>query len=175
MLINILNENYILPTRNFQSGHFPTADKVSGEEIAKTILKKPRGCYACTVQCGRVTEIDGVEGEGPEYEPAWALGPDCGVDDLKAVKEASDLCNELGIDSIGTGTTIACAMELSQRGYIKEKISFGDGRAVVELTRKMGYREGIGDEMADGSYSVRRKIWPPGTLYEREETGHASL
>ena len=74
VLINILNENYILPTRNFQGGHFPTADKVSGEEIAKTILKKPKGCYSCTVQCGRATEIDGVEGEGPEYEPAWALG-----------------------------------------------------------------------------------------------------
>ena len=87
--------------------------------------------------------------------------PDCGVDDLKAVKAASDLCNELGLDSIGTGTTIACAMELSQRGYIKEKISFGDGAAVVALTRKMGYREGIGNEMADGSYKFAERYGHP--------------
>ncbi|OPY26919.1 MAG: Tungsten-containing aldehyde ferredoxin oxidoreductase [Methanocella sp. PtaU1.Bin125] len=157
VLVNIINENYILPTNNFQGAHFPAADKVSGETLAKTILKKPKGCHSCTILCGRGTLVDGVETEGPEYETTWAFGPDCGVDDLMAIKKANDLCNELGIDTIGTGATIACAMEMSQRGYISEKIKFGDGAAVVELVRKMGYREGIGDEMADGSYRFAEK------------------
>jgi aldehyde:ferredoxin oxidoreductase len=161
VLVNIINENYILPTNNFQGGHFPAADKVSGETIAKTILKKPKGCYACTVQCGRATAVNGVDAEGPEYETAWSLGPDCGVDDLAAVKKANDLCNDLGLDTIGAGATIACAMEMSQRGYIKDTIRFGDAAAVVELVRKMGYREGIGDEMADGSYRFAEKHGHP--------------
>jgi len=161
VLVNIINENYILPINNFQSAHSPLADQVSGETLAKTILKKPKGCYSCTIMCGRATAVNGVETEGPEYETSWSLGPDCGVFDLGAVKKANDLCNELGIDTIGTGSTIACAMELSQRGYIKDKISFGDGTAVVELVRKMGYREGIGDEMAEGSYRFAEKYGHP--------------
>ncbi|HZK30466.1 MAG TPA: aldehyde ferredoxin oxidoreductase N-terminal domain-containing protein, partial [Methanoregula sp.] len=88
VLVNIVNENYVLPTRNFQTAHFADAEMVSGETIAKTILKKPKGCYACIVQCGRVHEFDGETGEGPEYEPDWAFGPDCGINDLKAVVRA---------------------------------------------------------------------------------------
>ena len=161
VLVNIINENYILPTNNFQKSHMPTADKVSGEEIAKTILKKPKGCYSCTIQCGRATAINGVDAEGPEYESSWSLGPDCGVDTLDTVKKANDLCNELGLDTISAGATVACAMEMSEKGYIKDKIKFGDGEAVVELIRKMGYREGIGDELAEGSYRFAEKYGHP--------------
>lgn len=161
VLVNIINENYIFPVNNFQGGHFKNADKVSGETMAVTILKKPKGCFSCTVQCGRYTEINGVPGEGPEYETVWALGPDCGIDDLGAIKQANDLCNELGLDTIGTGATIACAMEMSQKGYIAEKIKFGDAAAMVDLVRKMGYREGIGDELADGSYRFAEKYGHP--------------
>lgn len=163
VLVNIINKNYIFPVNNFQSGHMPTAeaDKLSGETMAKTILKRPKGCFACTIMCGRLTEIDGVETEGPEYETTWSLGPDCGVTDLSTVKQANDLCNELGMDTIGAGATIACAMELSEKGYMGEKIRFGDGRAMLELVRKMGYREGIGDEMAEGSYRFAKKYGHP--------------
>jgi aldehyde:ferredoxin oxidoreductase len=161
VLVNIINENYILPVNNFQKAHMATADGVSGETMAKTILKKPKGCYSCTIQCGRATEINGVPAEGPEYETAWSLGPDCGVDNLDPVKRANDLCNELGIDTIGAGAAVACAMEMSQRGYIKEKISFGDGEAVVRTIRQMGYREGFGAELADGSYRFAEKYGHP--------------
>ena len=109
VLVNIINENYIFPVKNFQSGRWPsaTADKIGGETLAKTFLKRPKGCFSCTIMCGRLTEIDGVETEGPEYETAWSFGADCGVDDLSAVKKANDLCNELGLDTIGAGATIA--------------------------------------------------------------------
>jgi aldehyde:ferredoxin oxidoreductase len=161
VLVNIINETYILPTRNYQTSHFPTADKISGEKIAETILKKGRGCYACTVKCGRFTEVEGRTGEGPEYESAWALGPDCGIDDLALVTKANFLCNELGIDTISTGATIACLMEMAGKGYVEADIRFGDAEKMYEMVRRIGYREGIGDELAEGSYRFAAKYSHP--------------
>jgi aldehyde:ferredoxin oxidoreductase len=161
VLMNLINNSRILPTRNHQTAYFPDADKVGGETMAKTTLVRKKPCYGCFVACGRGTKVDGVEAEGPEYENAWALGPDCGVDDLVWITRANNLCNDLGIDAISAGVTIACAMEMSQRKYIKEKIAWGDGAAMTELVRKMGYREGIGDEMADGSYRFASKHGHP--------------
>lgn len=161
VLINIINENYILPTRNFQSAHFPNAENVSGETMAKTILKKPKGCYACIVQCGRVHEFDGESGEGPEYEPDWAFGPDCGIDDLKAVARANNICNEYGLDAISAPTTIACLMEMAEKGYVKHPIRFGDVKGMLKLVEQIAKREDIGNELADGSYRFAEKHGHP--------------
>ena len=67
--------------------------------------------------------MDGIEAEGPEYENAWAMGADCGIDDLVWVTRANNLCNDLGLDAMSAGVTIACAMEMSQKGYIEQKIA----------------------------------------------------
>lgn len=161
VLMNLINNSYILPTRNHQSGHFKNADKISGEEMSKTILVRKKPCYGCLIGCGRGTKIDDVEAEGPEYENAWAYGADCDVDDLVAITRANNICNDLGLDAISAGVTIACAMELSEKGYIKEKIRFGDAEKIVELTKMMAYRQGIGDELADGSYRFAEKYGHP--------------
>ncbi|MRR52734.1 MAG: aldehyde ferredoxin oxidoreductase, partial [Rhodocyclaceae bacterium] len=82
VLVNILNSVGSLPTRNFHEGYFPTADKIGGESLAKNNLTRPRGCFSCTIECGRATKVTNPkfagEGEGPEYETAWGFGPDCG-------------------------------------------------------------------------------------------------
>jgi aldehyde:ferredoxin oxidoreductase len=161
VLVNIINENYVLPTRNFQTAHFPNAENVSGETIAKTILKKPKGCYACIVQCGRVHEFDGEFGEGPEYEPDWAFGPDCGIDDLKAVVRANNICNEYGLDAISAPATIACLMEMAEKGYVKHSIRFGDANGMLKLMDQIAKREGIGDELAEGSFRFATKYGHP--------------
>ena len=152
VLVNIINENYVLPTRNFQTAHFPEAEKISGETMAKTILKRPKGCYACIVQCGRVHEFDGEAGEGPEYEPDWGFGADCGIDDLKVVARANNICNEYGLDAISTPTTIACLMEMAEKGYVKHPVRFGDTEGMLKLVEQIGKREGIGNELAEGSF-----------------------
>ena len=152
VLVNIINENYVLPTRNFQTAHFPEAEKISGETMAKTILKRPKGCYACIVQCGRVHEFDGEAGEGPEYEPDWGFGADCGIDDLKVVARANNICNEYGLDAISTPATIACLMEMAEKGYVKHPVRFGDTKGMLELVELIGKREGIGNELAEGSF-----------------------
>jgi aldehyde:ferredoxin oxidoreductase len=161
VLINILNENYLLPTRNFQSAHFTDAEMISGETIAKTILKKPKGCYACIVQCGRVHEFDGETGEGPEYEPDWAFGADCGINDLKAIARANNICNEYGLDAISTPTTIACLMEMAEKGYVKNPIRFGDAKGMLKLVEQIAKREDIGDELAEGSFRFATKYGHP--------------
>lgn len=161
VLVNIINENYILPTRNFQSSHFPAAENVSGERMADTILTRKIGCQACIIRCGREVQVGGREMAGPEYETIWAFGPDCGIDDLAAISEANTLANDLGLDTISAGATIACAMELSEKGYIAEEIRFGDAEQMVDLVRRMGYREGLGDELAEGSFRFARKHGHP--------------
>ncbi len=161
VLVNIINENYVLPVRNFQTAHFPDADKVSGETMAKTILKKPKGCFACIVQCGRVCEFDGESGEGPEYEPDWAFGPDCGIDDLKAVARANNICNEYGLDAISAPATIACLMEMAEKEYVKHPVRFGDVPGMLQLVKQIATREGIGDELAEGSFRFATKYGHP--------------
>ncbi len=161
VLVNILNENYLLPTRNFQTAHFPEAEKISGETMAQTILKKPKGCFACTIQCGRVHEFDGESGEGPEYESDWGFGADCGIDDLKMIARANNLCNEYGLDSISVPTTIACFMEMAEKGYVDHPIRFGDAKGMLKLVEQIAKREGIGDELAEGSFRFATKYGHP--------------
>ncbi|OPX64824.1 aldehyde ferredoxin oxidoreductase family protein [Methanoregula sp. PtaB.Bin085] len=161
VLINIINENYVMPTRNFQSARFAAAEKVSGETMAATILKQNKGCYSCIVKCGRVCNVDGELGEGPEYEPDWAFGPDCGIDDLKAVARANNICNEYGLDAISAPTTIACLMEMAEKGYVKHAVRFGDAKGMLALVEQIAKREGIGDELAEGSFRFATKYGHP--------------
>jgi aldehyde:ferredoxin oxidoreductase len=171
VLINILNETGGLPTRNFREGSFTTADKVGGESLTKHILTRPRGCFSCIMSCGRATRVTNPKyagvGEGPEYETAWSFGPDCGVDDLDAVTKAHYLCNDYGMDAIAMGTTIACAMDLSESGIIKPKdtdgapLRFGDAEMMVEMTRKTGAGEGFGKKLALGSYRLAESYGHP--------------
>ena len=151
VLMNVINSHGLLPVRNFQEGFSDEADDVSGESVTGKILKKRSACFGCPIGCGRKTATAKASGDGPEYETAFALGPECGVFDLDAVTEANYLCNDYGLDTISTGVTIGCAMELSQRGILKEKVQFGDGEKLKALIPQIANREGLGDELAEGS------------------------
>ena len=144
VLVNIINGIGALPTRNWQESYCPTADQFSGETLAEKYLKKPGACYHCPIACGRVINHGDKVVGGPEYEPLWAYGSDCGNDDLFTIDECNRLCNEYGLDAIGVPCTIAAAMELYQRGYIKEEdcagvpLEWGSKEALVEWTKRMG-------------------------------------
>ena len=105
-----------------KDGYFATADKLGGETLAKTLLKRPKACFSCIISCGRVTKVINKqfagEGEGPEYESSWGFGGDCLIDNLDAVTKANYICNENGMDTITMAATIACAMELYELGLI---------------------------------------------------------
>lgn len=160
VLVNIINENGVFPTNNFQTSQFAEAEEISGETLAEKYLVKKDPCYRCPIACGRYCKVDDIEGGGPEYETIWAFGGDCGVSDMGSVIKANYWCNEMGLDTISTGATIAAAMELYQKGFIKNEeldglsLEFGNAEAVVEWTKRMGMRDGFGDKMADGSYRL---------------------
>ncbi len=170
VLDNIINEHGAYPTRNFQTGVFESTDEVCGEALVeKGYLKKNRGCYACPIKCARVTELPtGAKGEGPEYESGWALGAAVGVKDLIAITEANYLCNLLGLDTISCGLTLACAMELFEKGIIKREelqggptLEFGSSEALVFYTQKMAYRDGFGKNLAEGSLRLAKSYNAP--------------
>jgi len=167
ILVNIINESGIFPVNNFQGSYDANADTVSGETMTKNHLIKKDACYRCPIACGRYSKWEGGEGAGPEYEAVWSFGPDCGIHDYDAIHVANDLCNKLGMDSISAGTTIATAMELVQRGYIKPEelegipLEFGNVEGMVEWTRKMAYGEGFGAKLAQGSYRLAESYGHP--------------
>jgi len=171
VLVNIINESGGLPTRNWRDGgYFPEADATGGEALVEKYLVKNKGCFGCSIDCARVTRIDEgpfkSSGEGPEYEAGWAYGADCGVSDLAAICKSNFLCNEYGMDPITMGSTIACAMELSEMGAIPEedvgfKLRFGDANAIVDLTEATAKNEGFGKVLALGSYRLAEKYSHP--------------
>lgn len=170
------------PTRNFDSGQFEQAENLNGNSIKDKRMLTNKACFACTIACGRVTHLPGETAdkflvnmhprnwktacEGPEYEAAWALGADTGVGDLDAVIKANWLCNDLGLDPISMGATLAAAMELYERGVISDThvelpLRFGSGDALVRMTEATAFREGFGDELAEGSKRMGDKFNHP--------------
>ncbi|WP_035589419.1 aldehyde ferredoxin oxidoreductase family protein [Hippea jasoniae] len=161
VLDSIINQNGLYPTRNFQSGTFEYTEEVNGEALVeKGYLINNTACYACPIGCGREVVLpNGRKGEGPEYESGWAFGADCGVKDLIAITDANFMCNELGLDTISAGTTLAAAMELYEKGYLPKEdlgggpeLVFGSSESLLYYLKKIAYREGIGDKLAEGSY-----------------------
>jgi aldehyde:ferredoxin oxidoreductase len=166
----VTNELGILPTRNFQTGVFEGTEQISGHVLTEKFLRRAKPCFGCPIACGRDTIVDdpdyGGEGEGPEYETIAALGSACGVDNLAAVTKANYRCNELGLDTISTGVTIACAMEMYEKGILPERdvgrpLRFGDADAVIALIDEAAYREGFGDLVAEGSYRLASRYGHP--------------
>jgi aldehyde:ferredoxin oxidoreductase len=157
-----LNVTGRLPTRNFQDGQFEGAEQISGETMRDTILVDRGSCYACPIRCKRVVKVDDgsyqVDPEygGPEYETVGAFGSNCGVDDLPAISKANELCNAYGLDTIATGMAVSFAMECYENGLLTTEdtggldLRFGNAEAMVELTRRICEREGLGDLLAEG-------------------------
>ena len=143
-LVNVINGVGALPTRNWQEAYYDKAEDVSGEALAEKHLVKAGACHRCPIACGRVVKVGDKVVGGPEYEPLWAYGADCGNNDLAVVNECNMLCNEYGLDAISVPCTIAAAMELYQRGAIKEEdcagapLEWGNTHALVEWTKRMG-------------------------------------
>jgi len=149
----------VLPTRNFQSGTFNAAPSISPEEIRQTHSKTRASCVACTIGCEHIYSLGDDNGVRLEYENLFALGPLCGVGDADAVLRASRLCDDVGIDTISAGGTIAFAMECVERGWLDEPwLLFGSGDAVLKAIDLIARREGIGDLLADGSRRAAQAI-----------------
>jgi aldehyde:ferredoxin oxidoreductase len=172
-LVNTINNRGGFPTKNFQEGHFANADSLSGETIKELYYVRSQPCKACPIGCAHLTSTPERTGKGPEFETVWSLGAACFVHDLEKVTHANYNCNEYGLDTISAGSTIACAMELSEKGFLDEEtyaqirkdigrdLKFGDAEAVVKYTELMGKMEGFGKVLAMGSKRLAEKYNHP--------------
>jgi len=156
----VFNRLGTLPTRNFQAGEFEQAVDLAPETLTLSREKARKSCAACTIGCEHLYPI--AKGEKPvrlEYENLFALGPMCGVGDADQVLKASQSCDELGIDTISAGGTIAFAMECAERGLIDwEGYAFGRGDTLLSAIEKIGHRRDEGDLLAEGSRILSQKI-----------------
>jgi aldehyde:ferredoxin oxidoreductase len=169
---NLLTFNRLgtLPTRNFQSGTFAEAERISPEQLRVEHARTRASCVACTIGCEHIYALSASPAspsEKPgqntgvrlEYESLFALGSLCGVGDGDAVLRATRRCDELGIDTISAGGTIAFAMECVERGLLDEPwLVFGSGDAVLRAIDLIGQREGIGHLLAEGSRRAAHTI-----------------
>ncbi len=169
VVLDLVNVRGGFPTRNWQRGIFDDSEEINGPAISDKILTRNVACFACSIACGRGTEIRdgkyaGHKGEGPEYETVGTFGGMCYVNDLKAITMAGYLCNEYGIDTISAGSTIAFAMECFEKGILTRddtggrEINFGDAELIVELVHLIGRREGFGNMLAEGSMRMAEKL-----------------
>jgi aldehyde:ferredoxin oxidoreductase len=143
-----------LPTRNFQSGTFDEAASLSPQELSVTRSKTRASCMTCTIGCEHI-----YGGVRVEYESLFALGSLCGVGDAGMVLRASQRCDELGLDTISTGGTIAFAMECVERQWLDEPwLKFGDSAAMLRAIDLIGSREGLGNLLAEGSRRAAQTI-----------------
>lgn len=141
-----------LPTRNFQSGTFDAAASLSPQELSATRERTRASCVACTIGCEHIYGIGTGGHARVEYESLFALGSLCGVGDADAVLRATRRCDELGLDTISTGGSIAFAMECVERGLLDEPwLQFGSGEALLRAIELIGSREAIGALLAEGT------------------------
>lgn len=169
-LVNLINLIDMLPFRNFQGTTHSEedVDRISGETLSKKILERAGACYGCPIACQRHTKLgEDCKGEGPEYETMVLMGPNCGVYDLEAITRANYRCNELGLDTISFGGTVACAMELFEKGILSPArtggldLGFGSGRALEALTDLVAFRRGPGDGLAEGAFRLAEGLGHP--------------
>ncbi len=155
-----------LPTRNFRASTFEGAHSLYGDTLEKKHMLRHKGCFNCPVSCGKYCSVQegryaGTEGEGPEYESISAFGSKLGNDHLPSIIRANSLCNQLGLDTISTGNTLAWLMECQERGILDEhsigiNIKFGDHHTALTLIESIAKREGPGDLLAEGAPAASR-------------------
>jgi len=186
VLMNIVNEIGALPANNMRDVQFDGAHRISGEQMTKPRpgdgkpnLTRKAACFGCTIACGRISTVEKghftVENKpeywgnsgGLEYEAAWALGADTGVDDLDAMTYANFICNEDGFDPISFGATVAAAMELFEKGAITTEhtggmeLNFGSAKALAWAAEQVATGEGFGADLGLGSKRLCEKYGDP--------------
>jgi len=162
VLINVINEAGGLPTRNFSEGRFEGAEKVAGETLNEITVKRngnpTHGCMSgCIIRCSGIflDEKGEYVSKWPEYETVWAWGPNCGIDDLDVIARIDRVCDDVGVDTIEIGNSVAVAME----GGVK---AFGDVAGAEELIAEVGKGTplgrilGSGAEVVGKAFGVRR-------------------
>ncbi|MEM2560614.1 MAG: aldehyde ferredoxin oxidoreductase family protein [Candidatus Bathyarchaeia archaeon] len=158
-----------LPVKNWREGKFPGWGKIHAGVIKDTMRVGMEGCWGCPVRCKKVCKFDDPYPHdpaygGPEYETLASFGCNCGIDNLKAIVKANELCNAYGLDTISTGSVIAFAMECFEKGLISIEdtdgieLKFGNDEALLKCIELIAKRQGFGNQLAEGTARLAKKI-----------------
>jgi aldehyde:ferredoxin oxidoreductase len=180
MVVGITGKAGTIPTRNLQTGYFPDFEKIGGDALIGEHFVKNMACARCPLHCGNRTKATKdyvVETEGPEYETLAMFGSNLDNSNLDSIIMANDLCNRYGIDTISCADTIACAVELFDRGLITEedtgglKLGWGDHASMVRLVEMTGRGEGFGKLVGEGSKRLAARYGPEAEQYAMNVKG----
>ena len=169
VLMNITSSIGGLPTKNSMlTSYGEDAEKISGEYVKQHILVNDPTCHACPVACKKEVEVTegpwkGLRMESVEYEPAWSVGANVGNNDVNTVAKMIDSCNDYGLDAIEIGHPISIWMEATEKGWTNGDggIKWGDIYAMVDTVKKIAFREGLGDVMANGANATAAHFGHP--------------
>ncbi|MHB1162867.1 MAG: aldehyde ferredoxin oxidoreductase family protein, partial [Chloroflexota bacterium] len=158
----------ILPTRNWQTEVFSRVDGVSGETMKEQVVKANRACFGCSINCTKYSVIPTGPYKsvinGPDYETVFGFGSMCEVDDIKAICKADEICDHYGLDLMSASVSVAWAMECFEKGIFTRAdtdgidLRFGNAEAMLEMTEKIGKREGLGALLAKGVREASRIV-----------------
>ncbi len=168
-IVDMSNEEGLLPTNNFQFGVFEEAKNINADTLKEKYLVKKVNCFKCPIGCRNVAEVregkfKGLTIEGPEYETIALMGSNLGIGDLGSIIKLNDLCDNLGLDTISSGNVLAFTTELYLRGYLRKEDldniepGFGNVDNYIKLLEKTAYREGAGNLLAEGVRGMVNKL-----------------
>ena len=181
MFCDFTNILGMFPTKNFREGVLPNWEMVDDPEYSKLRVRNTT-CHKCMLHCGSLVKVKtgkyaGAWSIGPEYESIWAFSAPMLCSDIGLLIAADQLCDDLGLDTISTGSSIGFAYELYERGLITKEdtggleLTYGNGEPVLELIRQIAYREGFGDILAEGTREAARRIGKESEQYAMQVKG----
>jgi len=177
-----VNDLGMYPVKNFREGSLEGFENLSADVFFKDKIGNC-GCYQCMVHCGNLLKItskgeyEGKEIDGPDYETLNLFSGSVGATDAEAIKVGNAMCDDLGMDTIGVGNSIGFAYELFEKGLITKEdtggleLKYGDTEAMLEMIKKIGTREDIGDILAEGTRKAGLKIGNGAGEYAMEIKG----
>ena len=168
ILVNMVNKIGALGVRNLQTEWYDKADAISGETYKAAYFDRDTTCFKCPVACGKDFHVNDGEYAGtrwkmPEYETIFALGSMLDNAHKGSIVKANELCDQLGMDTISLGVTLAFAFECFEKGLLSREdtgreLEFGDYHAILELIEDTAYRRGFGDRLAEGSARLAAQL-----------------
>lgn len=166
MLMNDLNSIGILPTNHFQEGVCKYVNDVSGEKLAEVYKVKNKACFNCNVHCSRYYKSGEIEAEGPEFETLCGFTSRIGNTGLPFALEMNYYLNQVGMDSLAVSEILGWLVECLEKGILKPEdidgweLSWGDTGKFRKLVEMITFRQGIGDQLADGATKFSRRFGP---------------
>jgi aldehyde:ferredoxin oxidoreductase len=182
MVADLTGAMGVLPAKNWSAtGEFVPVEGI-GRDAQATRKVGREHCHDCPVGCSQLKvaktgEYAGILSEGPDFETVYSFGSGVGIDEVDPIIAADRLADELGLDTISAGVTISFAMELFEKGILTLEetdgidLHFGNDEAMMKVLRKIAYRDGLGDLLADGSLAAAKKIGKGAEKYAMQVKG----